>query len=113
MNTSTDGCDCFLFTVQMFYFRAASFNTFVCRVFQTTVTAVDLRTPQRTGQGTIIINVNYDDFAPVITSGNNGLIEAVITENVNIGTSVARVTAEDRDIQEDGQVGSQAIKLVR
>lgn len=40
----------------------------------------------------------------MITSGNNGLIEAVITENVNIGTSVARVQASDTDIQEDGQV---------
>jgi len=73
-------------------------------VSQTTVTAVDLRIPQRTGTANIIINVNYDDFAPQITSANNGLIEGIVSENANIGTSVARIQAEDRDINEDGQV---------
>lgn len=50
--------------------------------------------------------MKYDDFAPVITSGNNGLIEGLISENVNIGTSVARVQAIDQDIQEDGVVSN-------
>ncbi|WAQ95973.1 FAT4-like protein, partial [Mya arenaria] len=72
--------------------------------FVTTVTARDQRNPEKTGQGTVTINVNYDDFAPTITNiGVNGLIEGVITENVDIGLSVARVSARDEDIVQDGE----------
>lgn len=78
-----------------------------CSVFQTVVTAVDNRTPARTGSATIIINVNYDDYLPVI-SGGNRVIEAFVSENANIGTSVARVSATDQDIIEDNEVSEKA-----
>jgi hypothetical protein len=68
------------------------------------VTAVDQRIPQKTGTAQITINVEYDDFNPVIDNQINGVIEAFITENVDIGTSVAQVRAVDQDIIQDGQV---------
>ncbi|KAH3862832.1 hypothetical protein DPMN_025807 [Dreissena polymorpha] len=75
------------------------------RTFTTVVTARDMRIPEKTGQGIITINVNYDDFLPTITNGVGNLILATINENMNIGLSVARVAARDQD-QVDDQQGS-------
>ncbi|KAH3862859.1 hypothetical protein DPMN_025834 [Dreissena polymorpha] len=63
-----------------------------------------MRIPEKTGTGTITINVNYDDFLPTITNGVGNLILATINENMNIGLNVARVAARDQDQVDDQQV---------
>jgi len=77
---------------------------FFLSIPQTVITAVDQRIPEKTGTGTVTINVNYDDFAPQFTVGTNNLLQAVINENMDIGLSVARVSARDEDIVQDNQV---------
>lgn len=72
---------------------------------QTTVLARDQRIPEKTGTAQITINVKYDDYPPVIDNQVNGFIEQFISENIEVGTSVARITAVDQDIIEDGEVG--------
>ncbi|XP_052268238.1 protocadherin Fat 4-like [Dreissena polymorpha] len=74
------------------------------RTFTTVVTARDMRIPEKTGTGTITINVNYDDFLPTITNGVGNLILATINENMNIGLNVARVAARDQDQVDDQQI---------
>jgi hypothetical protein len=68
------------------------------------VLARDRRTPEKTGTAQITIRVEYDDNAPRIENSLNGVITGFISENVEIGTSIEKITAVDQDIIEDGQV---------
>ena len=68
------------------------------------MTARDNRVPQKFGTGVITVIVNKDDYMPQITNGILNIIDAPVSENANIGSSVAVVGAADQDIIEDQEV---------
>ena len=63
----------------------------------------DARNPQRVGRGIITVNVERDDGPPTITPN---IINGFVSENENVGTSVAAVAASDNDINEDLEVSN-------
>ena len=68
------------------------------------MTARDRRTPEKTGTAQITIRVKYDDQPPRIENTINGVITDLINENIDVGTSIAKITAVDQDIIDDGEV---------
>ena len=70
-------------------------------LLQLNVAVADARNPQRIGYGVITVNVQRDDFLPTISPS---IIDGFVSENENVGTSVAAVAAFDQDINEDREV---------
>ena len=75
--------------------------------------ASDNREPEKTGEGIITVLVNRDDSLPEITNGIFDVIDAPISENLNIGLSVAVVGASDADIIEDGDVSFSYLNIIQ
>ena len=75
--------------------------------------ASDNRVPEKTGEGIITVLVNRDDSLPEITNGIFDVIDAPISENLNIGLSVAVVGASDADIIEDGDVSFPHLNIIK